>query len=295
MQPPPHIVESLARTGQTGVLRFWDGLGDEARMRLLRQLDSIDWVVFDELRRLAASGASEEVDLAFLSAAATPDGPRLSAEDSSAAAWRPSGEEALASGQVGAILVAGGQGSRLRCDGPKGFYPIGPISHATLFELLLGKVAATNRRYGRDVPLAIMTSSATDAETRAFLESNRFFGLDADQVLIFKQADLPALAIDTLTMLLEAPDRVAMAPDGHGGMLRGLSAAGGLEWFARRGVEHVASFQIDNPLARPLDPAFLGMHLVSGSDITTQVVEKREPSERVGVVVESGAVCRIVE
>jgi UDP-N-acetylglucosamine/UDP-N-acetylgalactosamine diphosphorylase len=294
VQPPRHLVESLERTAQAGVLRFWNDLDDEGRRRLVRQLEAIDWAVFDDLRR-AASSAAEGVDPAFLSVAATPPGPRLSPEDCSAAAWRPAGEEALAIGQVGAILVAGGQGSRLGCDGPKGVYPIGPVSQSTLFEILIGRLAAIGQRYGRGVPLAIMTSSATDADTRAYLEFNRFFGLDPDEVLVFRQADLPALSIDSLSMLLEAPDRVAMAPDGHGGMLRALSAAGGLDWFARRGIEHVSSFQVDNPLACPLDPAFLGMHLVFESDITTQVVEKQAPGERVGVVVESGGVCRIVE
>lgn len=295
MQPPRHIVESLEQAGQAGVLRFWNELDDEGRMRLARQLEAIDWAVFDEMRHAATAAADEGVDPAFLSIASTPAGQRLSPDDCSAAAWRPAGEEALAIGQVGAILVAGGQASRLRCDGPKGVYPIGPISRASLFEILLGRLAAIGRRYGREVPLAIMTSSSTDAETKEFLQSHRFFGLDPDAVFFFRQADLPPLAIDSLTMLLDAPDHVAMAPDGHGGMLCALSAAGGIDWFARRGIEHVSSFQVDNPLASPLDPSFLGMHLVSNSDITTQVVEKREPDERVGVVVEAGGVCRVVE
>jgi len=295
VQPPRNIVESLEQAGQAGVLRFWNDLDDEGRRRLARQLEAIDWAVFDDMRQAATAAVAEGVDPAFLAIASTPTGQRLSPDDCSAAAWRPAGEEALAVGQVGAILVAGGQGSRLRCDGPKGVYPIGPISQASLFEILLGRLAAIGQRYGRGVPLAIMTSSSTDAETKAYFDDHRFFGLDPDEVLFFRQADLPALSIDSLTMLLDAPDRIALAPDGHGGMLRALSAAGGLDWFARRGIEHVSSFQVDNPLASPLDPAFLGMHLVSDSDITTQVVEKREPDERVGVIVEAGGVCRVVE
>lgn len=299
MNLPRHIAEELERTGQRDVVRFWGSLSPEGRSRLCHQLETIDWSGFDELRRKARDGVSEGVDQEFLARGSSPACLRLAAGDPAmarqASAATEAGEKALADGGVGAILVAGGQGTRLRCNGPKGLYPIGAVSNATLFEILLGKLSAIRRRYGRDVPLAIMTSSATDAETRAYLERASFCGLHPDRVLVFQQADLPALAIDTLSMLLDARDHIAMAPDGHGGMLRALSKAGGLDWFGRQGVEHVASFQVDNPLVRPLDPEFLGMHLLNQADITTQVVEKRDPGERVGVVVEADGVTRVVE
>jgi UDP-N-acetylglucosamine/UDP-N-acetylgalactosamine diphosphorylase len=191
--------------------------------------------------------------------------------------------------------VAGGHGTRLGCHGPKGLCSVGPVSKANLFKVLLGKLVAVRRRYGRDVPLAIMTSSATDAETRTFLAEHACCGLDPARVFVFRQHDLPALDAATGRLLLDAPGHLALAPDGHGGMLVALAEAGGLDWFGRQGVEHVVSFQVDNPLAMPLAAEFLGYHLLSAADFSTQVVRKQEPGERVGVVVDCDGRHSVVE
>jgi UDP-N-acetylglucosamine/UDP-N-acetylgalactosamine diphosphorylase len=169
------------------------------------------------------------------------------------------------------------------------------VSQASLFDLLLGKLVAVRRRYGRDVPLAIMTSSATDAETRAFLADHACCGLDPARVFVFRQHDLPALDAATGHLLLDGPGHLALAPDGHGGMLVALAEAGGLDWFGRQGVEHIVSFQVDNPLAIPLAAEFLGYHLLSDADFSTQVVRKQEPGERVGVVVDCDGRHSVVE
>ena len=172
---------------------------------------------------------------------------------------------------------------------------MGPLSGDTLFDVLLGKLRGVRRRHGRPVPLAIMTSSATDADTRAWLAAHHHGGLDPADVLVFRQRDLPALDDRQGNLLLDAPDRIAMAPDGHGGLLPALVAAGGLDWFASRGCRHVVTFQVDNPLTMPLHPEFLGAHLLGAADFTTQVVHKREPGERVGVVARAGGRTFVVE
>jgi UDP-N-acetylglucosamine/UDP-N-acetylgalactosamine diphosphorylase len=304
MNPPAHLVERLKQAGQMHVLRFWDRLADGPRRELLEQLESVDWKLFEELRRLVRTRGSAAPDqIPGLADAVTPPCLRLGAEGDAAAdgsgpspaAARHRGAEALAAGEIGGILVAGGQGSRLGCQGPKGLYKVGPVSKASLFEFLLGGLVAVRRRFGRDVPLAIMTSSATDAETRHFLAAHAHCGLDPAKVLVFRQHDLPALDATTANLLLDAPGRVSMAPDGHGGMLVALAAAGGLGWFAGHGVRHVASFQVDNPLAMPLNPEFLGCHLLTAADFSTQVVRKTDPAERVGVVVETAGTTRVVE
>jgi UDP-N-acetylglucosamine/UDP-N-acetylgalactosamine diphosphorylase len=304
MKPPSHLVEQLRQAGQMHVLRFWDRLDDGTRHDLIEQLETIDWRLFEELQRIVRErGRAAPAHGPDLADAVTPPCLRLGVErDATTAGKAPSpaeairrGTEALAAGAIGAILVAGGQGSRLGCQGPKGLYKVGPVSKASLFEFLLGGLVAVRRRFGRDVPLAIMTSSATDAETRAFLDANGHCGLDPSKVLVFRQHDLPALDATTANLLLDAPGRVSMAPDGHGGMLVALAAAGGLEWFAGHGVGHVVSFQVDNPLAMPLHPEFLGCHLLTNADFSTQVVRKTDPAERVGVVVETAGTTRLVE
>ena len=308
MPTSPMLSDDLRQTlfdlGQQQLLAHVDQLETSARDRLATQLSTIDWQQVRAMRSLARTddpSAALSVDAAWLAAARTPAGPRLrSGGPSPAGKLTPAdatlrGESLLAAGGAGAILVAGGQASRLRCDGPKGIYRVGPVSNASLFELLLGRVRETGGRYGHPVPLAIMTSSATDGPTRDYLKEHNYFGLSAEQVLFFQQADLPALAMGSLDLLLDAPSHVAVAPDGHGGLLSALVAASGLEWFADRGVEHVASFQVDNPLALPLHPEFLGYHLLADAEFSTQVVEKQEPAERVGVVAEHNGQHRVIE
>jgi UDP-N-acetylglucosamine/UDP-N-acetylgalactosamine diphosphorylase len=295
---PAPLAEALARAGQEHVLRFWPTLDAAGRSRLLGQLAVIDWDEFATLQRLARSRhAATGPAVIDLSAAVTPPCLRLRnpGNNPTPAAAVGAGERLLAEGRVGAILVAGGQGTRMGCTGPKGLVPIGPVSQATLFDILFGRLRAVHARFGRHVPLAIMTSSATDADTRAFLRDTSHAGLDPDFVHVFRQHDLPAVDDASAALLLDAPDHLAMAPDGHGGMLTALVESGGLDWFGRHGVEHVASFQVDNPLAMPLDREFLGYHFLTRADFSTQVVLKRDPGERVGIVVEQGGRHAVVE
>src|SRR5205823_7872185 len=126
---------------------------------------------------------------------------RLDAGDT---ATRGAGEDALRRGEVAILIVAGGQGTRLGFDHPKGMFPIGPVTNKSLFQIHAEKVLALGRRYGKAVPLLVMTSPATDAETRAFFEAQRRFGLPADDVFFFCQGTMPALDRATGKLLLEA-------------------------------------------------------------------------------------------
>jgi UDP-N-acetylglucosamine/UDP-N-acetylgalactosamine diphosphorylase len=297
MTPPPALVATLARMGQQHLLAFWNRLDDPAQQAFAAQLEAIDWPLLAAMQRLA-TGAGQSRDLAVdLSAAATPACLRIGdrANRLAPADAMRRGGEALSAGTVGAILVAGGQGTRLGCQGPKGLCRVGPVSKANLFAVLFGKLVAVRRRYGRDVPLAIMTSSATDAETRTFLTENACCGLDPERVFVFRQHDLPAVDATTGRLLLDGPGHLAVAPDGHGGMLVALAESGGLDWFQAQGVEHVVSFQVDNPLAMPLAAEFLGYHLLTDAEFSTQVVRKHDPAERVGIVVAANGRHSVVE
>ena len=300
---PEQLRHQLTQLGQERLVEHCEQLTAGDREQLVAQLQQIDWQQVAAMRLLAQATdpVAHAVDPAWLETSQTPAGPRLRhGGPSPAGTLSPAdatarGTALLTAGAAGAILVAGGQASRLRCDGPKGIYRVGPVSDSSLFELLLGRVREISARAGRPLPLAIMTSSATDAATRGYLAEHDFFGLPAEHVLIFQQADLPALSSLSLELLLDSPHHVAVAPDGHGGLLSALVAAGGLDWFAERGVQHVASFQVDNPLAMPLDPEFLGYHLLSDAEFSTQVVEKQAPAERVGVVAQHAGEHRVIE
>jgi UDP-N-acetylglucosamine/UDP-N-acetylgalactosamine diphosphorylase len=201
----------------------------------------------------------------------------------------------LAQGRIGVVLVAGGQGTRLGFDDPKGLYPIGPVSQASLFQILLEKVLATSRRYGVAVPLYVMTSPATHEATIAYLDSHHRFGILQGDLTVFCQGTMPAIDAQTAKILLEAPDSLALSPDGHGGMPAALRASGALADVRRRGLEHLFYMQVDNPLVAVCQPEFIGYHRLAESELSTQVVAKATPRDRVGNVVSVDGQVRIIE
>lgn len=197
------------------------------------------------------------------------------------------GEEILHEGKVAAVLVAGGQGTRLGFDGPKGAFPFAPITQRTLFAHHAAKIAAIRARYATPLPWYIMTSPQNDAATRAFFAANAWFGLPEESVRLFVQGTQPAVERRTGRVLLEAPDRIALSPDGHGGLFPALRRNGLLDEMRELGVTTMFTFQVDNPLARIARPEFLGHHTIGGSEMTNVVVRKKHAKERTGVVARS--------
>jgi UDP-N-acetylglucosamine/UDP-N-acetylgalactosamine diphosphorylase len=196
---------------------------------------------------------------------------------------------------VGVILVAGGQGTRLGFDHPKGMFPIGPVSHAPLFQILLEKVLARGRAAGAQIPLYLMTSPATHDETAAYLREHKNFGLADDDLRIFCQGTMPAMDAQTGKVLLADRGSISASPDGHGGMLAAMVRSGALADARRRGIRHLFYLQIDNPLVSVGDPEFLGHHLLARSELSSQVVAKRSLRDKVGNVVSVDARLRIIE
>ena len=284
----------LAPYQQQHVLQFWDTLDEVGRNRLAEQILELD---LDQLAKLI-SGADSKTDFAALAAAAgSPPGVRA---DGTGAAWSVGeatgrGEDTLRAGKVAAVLVAGGQGTRLGFDQPKGMFPIGPVSGRTLFEIFASRLRGIARRYGHPIPLYLMTSDATDAETRDYFESHDHLGLTPEQVCIFRQGTMPAVDAESGKLLLAEKDSLALSPDGHGGTLRALDRSGSLRDMQARGIEQVFYFQVDNPLVSLCDPTLIGHHLMAGSEMTTQVVRKRSPTERVGNVVLAEGRVQIIE
>lgn len=271
----------LAETGQSAVLRFWEQLDEPQRQALLAQIEELDWSSLPEMlsllpARAAARAAGPAV--AFEPAPVT----QLAGSERLAAGML--GEAALRAGEVGVILVAGGQGTRLGFDGPKGTYPLEPGTNATLFEIHARKILALQRGMGARLPLYVMTSPENDAATRDFFEAHRYFGLDSADVLFFTQGMLPALTPEG-QLVLEAPGRLFLGPDGHGGLLAALERHGLLDDMRRRALTTLFYFQVDNPMVEIADPVFVGMHLKNMADVSVKVCAKRDPDEGLGVVV----------
>lgn len=286
--------ERLSRWQQEHLLAFWDELSEQQRDQLAAQIESID---FEQLQALFHGTVAPE-DWAELARRAAPppafrlnDPERgLSPEDA-----QQRGQAALAAGQVGVILVAGGQGTRLGFAQPKGTFGIGPVSSASLFQILIEKIIARARAAGMRIPLYLMTSPATHADTLEYLAHHENFGLPAEDLRVFCQGTMPAVDAASGRLLLSDRHELALSPDGHGGMLAALVASGGLADIRQRGIRQLFYCQIDNPLVEMCDPEFLGYHLLSDAELSTEVVAKRTSRDKVGNVVSIDGQLRIIE
>lgn len=291
------IQARLQKHGQSHLLRWWDELSPARQSSLLEQIDSLD---LELVNRLFHQKDSDEVSPAERAALATPPA-QLVAQPKTAAEteqWRQAtalGEEQLRQGRVGAILVAGGQGSRLGFDKPKGMYPIGPVTQRSLFQIFCEQLLAIARRTGKAIPYFIMTSDATHEDTVAFFQEQKYFGLNPQDVYFFRQGKLPAVDDQTGQILLAEKDEIALSPDGHGGLLKALRTTGLMEVMRERGIEILYSHQVDNPTAIVVDPAFIGLHLLHQSDISTKVVNKVSAEEKMGVLVSIAGQTQIIE
>ncbi|HWB13170.1 MAG TPA: UDPGP type 1 family protein [Pirellulales bacterium] len=292
--PKEALTARLAPLGQEHLIAFWDALAESQRDRLAAQIAAVD---FERVLETFKASRAKEDWAALARRAAGPPAIRLGRDDNRYAKEesRRTGEQALAKGRLGVILVAGGQGTRLGFDDPKGLYPVGPVSQASLFQILLEKVLATSRRYEVSVPLYVMTSPATHEATVAYFDSHDRFGIPSGDLTVFCQGTMPAIEAETGKVLLEGPDCLALSPDGHGGMPTALRASGALADIRRRGVEHLFYMQVDNPLVAVCGPEFIGYHLLAESELSTQVVAKTTPRDRVGNVVSVDGQVQIIE
>lgn len=282
----------LEENGQGQVLTFWDRLNADERKGLLEQIATVDFQSIKQMQGMLQTSTAMDGSAAITPAAVAEIATLMERErNESLSAY---GESALARGEVGVLLVAGGQGSRLGFEGPKGAYPLGPLSNASLFEIHSRKIVALERRYGAHIPFYIMTSQANDTPTKAFFEENDYFGLTPERVLFFTQGMWPALGVDG-KILLESPDRIFMSPDGHGGTITALRDRGMLADMDRRGIRSIFYFQVDNPLVEIADPLFVGLHLKDGADVSIKVCSKRDPAEGLGVAAVKDGKNMIVE
>ncbi|MFZ4574707.1 MAG: UTP--glucose-1-phosphate uridylyltransferase [Phycisphaerales bacterium] len=277
----------LERVGQSHLLKFAGGLSPGAREAFVQQVAALDLEALPAL-----------IDAYVLKK------PKFELPDSVAPApyyahdgrsinghwdrdrFRHEGELLIRAGKVAAFVVAGGQGSRLGFEGPKGCFRAGVLSDKSLFQLFAEQLLGAKRRYGVAVPWYVMTSPLNHAATVAFFEQHDFFGLSRNDVMFFPQGVMPSLDIMSGKVLLASKSEVATNPDGHGGAVRALATSGALSDMKARGIEHVSYFQVDNPHVRILDPVFIGLHAAapdSSAEMSSKMIPKVSPEEKVGV------------
>lgn len=270
-----HIREYLVSAGQEHLLKYWDQLSPKQRKGLLSQISCLDISLINELI------AMKLVD--------TPPHPHIeppmviSVHDENRQKAKEKGEQALRNGQVACFIVAGGQSTRLGYNSPKGTFGVGPVTNKSLFQLFAEKILATSRRYNTNIPWYIMTSQENNKQTRDFFQKHNFFQLPEENVIFFEQGMLPAVDFQG-KLIMDSIDHIFMNPNGHGGSLLALKEQGALDDMKTRGIEEIFYFQVDNALVNIADPVFIGYHLLEKAQMSTKVVLKTHPDERVGVI-----------
>ena len=281
-EPIAEEKERFEKAGQGHVFAFAGELDEEGRQRLLEDARSIDLEEIDRLvRSLVKGDGGEEVSLEGLEPAPYVRHPRHGGKAGRWQEARATGEEALRAGKVAAFTVAGGQGTRLGYEGPKGTFPVTPVTGKPLFAVFAEKLKGAGERYGAAVPWFIMTSTANHEATVEAFEEAGYWGLAPEQVMFFSQGRMPAVDFEG-RILLAAKDAIAMSPDGHGGSLRALVRSGAVKRMKALGIEAVSYFQVDNPLVQVIDPAFIGFHLNHGSEMSSKMIPKAYAGEKVG-------------
>ncbi len=276
---------ALAAVDQSHVLKFYDELNEAQREQLLAQVEGIDW---PEVGRLIESHVLNAPPLHLpKNIEPAPCYPQTPGDDQ-ADRYREAkalGEKLLREGMVAAFTVAGGQGTRLGWDAPKGTFPATPVTGRPLFGVFADYINKAQQKFGNTIPWYVMTSLANHEPTVAYFKENDTFGLDPANVRHFSQAMMPAIGLNGAQrgkVLLAAKDSLALSPNGHGGSLKALHTSGAIDDMKKRGVSQISYTQVDNPTVHMVDPLFIGLHALDGAQMSSKMLPKTGPKEKLG-------------
>lgn len=288
--------EKYTKAGQGHVFTFYDDLSTSDKASLYSQLSLFDPSYIAELASKAlhppkpASDGQPEAALEPLPASASAS--IMDSSPSDIDRWYSAGLDLIAQNKVAVVLMAGGQGTRLGSSAPKGCYDIGLPSSKSLFQIQAERIRKVEQLAAKkagvaaesiSVPWYVMTSGPTRGPTEKFFAEHEYFGLRKENVFIFEQGVLPCISNEG-KILLESKAKVAVAPDGNGGLYNALISAGVIEDMRRRGVQHIHAYCVDNCLVKVADPVFIGFAAEKDVDIATKVVRKRSATESVGLI-----------
>ncbi|MGL4609276.1 MAG: UTP--glucose-1-phosphate uridylyltransferase [Trueperaceae bacterium] len=277
------IYDQLAQHGQEHLLRFYDTLSFEEQKTLLEQLEAQDWTMLETLiGEYVLNTPETALSQQIMPAPYYPAKAGKHAEKYAKAEGE--GRRLIAAGKVAAFTVAGGQGTRLGYDGPKGMFTA-TASGKSLFQTFAEQLRKAQEKYCNKtqvtIPWYIMTSPMNDAQTRAFFKENNYFGLESSNVMFFPQGTLPSIALNG-KLLLAGKGELALNADGHGGSLRALRRSGALGDMKKRGVEYLSYIQVDNPNVKMIDPLFIGLHALDEAEMSAKMLPKSHAKEKVG-------------
>lgn len=268
-------LKKLTQAGQQHLLKYYDEINDVQREQLLGQIEKLDLSFLD----IIADGVKEipKGKLEPLGAVTLDEIEERKEE------YEKIGTEAIKACKVGAVLLAGGQGTRLGLDKPKGMLNVGINKELYLFEQLVNNLMVVVKKTGAWVPLLIMTSEKNNADTTAFFEEHDYFGYNKEYIFFFVQKMAPSVGYDG-RIYMEDKAKLSASPNGNGGWFTSLAEAGLLDKMNELGVEWLNVFSVDNVLQKIADPVFVGATIEAGCVCGAKVVAKADPNERVGVL-----------
>ena len=278
------IKNKLRNYNQEHVLKWWEQLGDIQRKELLQDIESIDFELMGKLVNQYIGRKEISISFDDIKSPEIIKIPGAESEILRQKEAREIGEQCIRNGKAACFVVAGGQGTRLGFEGPKGAYPIGPIFGSSIFQFHAEKILKAQQKYNARLMWYIMTSKPLHEQTIEFFEDNKYFGMNKDQVRFFSQRMLPAIDKHG-KFLMSSKHEISKSPDGHGGALFALRDSGAIDEMQKMGIEYISYFQIDNLIVKVLDPVFIGNHLKAGAQMSNKVTPKITPSEKVGAVV----------
>jgi UDP-N-acetylglucosamine/UDP-N-acetylgalactosamine diphosphorylase len=268
--------KKLEQFGQEHVLKYYDELSEAQKEALLDQIDQTDFAILENCKNLGKGG--ERGEFAPLAAM------QLSEIEAKKDEFTKIGIETIKAGKVAAVLLAGGMGTRLGSDNPKGMYNIGITKTVYIFQRIIENLLDTvNQADGSYIHLFIMTSEKNNDATVAFFKENNYFGYPEEKITFFKQDMAPASDYDG-KVYMEAKDRISTSPNGNAGWFSSMLKAGLDETLHKEGIEWIDIFAVDNVLQRIADPCFVGATVASKVEVGAKVVRKNAPDEKVGVM-----------
>jgi UDP-N-acetylglucosamine/UDP-N-acetylgalactosamine diphosphorylase len=283
------IRKLLKEHGQEHLLMKYDELDQEARTRLLDAIESIDFELMEKLYQKATEPVIEEQIVIEPIGHLDKDG----MPKSECKMYEELGEATIRRGKLAVVTMAGGQGTRLGYNGPKGAFVFDPESGKSIFEALTDTMKDACERYNVDIPWYIMTSRENNEATKEFFEQHHYFGYPG-KIRFFIQGELPMLSLDG-KILLDKDFQIKSAANGHGGTLLSMEKSGVIRDMKANGIEWVSINGVDNVLVQPVDPLFIGLAVTSKSKGAIKSIAKASPEERVGVICRKNGRVGVVE
>lgn len=275
----------LESISQGQLLKYYNELSEEEQALLLSDIERVDFSILENLKNSYEPPRGKITPVEAIT---------LEEIKENRQAFEAEGLRLLAEGKVAAVLLAGGQGSRLGFEGPKGTFDMGLTRALPIFKILIDNLKSVTDRVGRCCPLFIMTSTKNCEETKSFFVKNNYFGYPQEKIRFYIQEESPACSFEG-KVYLDTKCRVSLAPNGNGGWYSSMKSSGMDKALKEEGIEWINLFGVDNVLQRMCDPVYIGAVSLKGYDCGAKVVKKASPEEKVGVMCNEDGKTIVVE